>query len=169
MSSNETKKAMMSVEIAMPIMPAIDQQQEAVELAARRAPRGEIRVREHDGEHADGGEQHHGEQREPVEAHHAGKAEDGFTAVQVEPAVRAQPLPEGHGRRAREASAGQPGEDALALDEQIGDEHDERRDRHHKDGQDHGERVVGHHLEQPPGHVDQTLPARVRERSATTA
>ncbi len=37
MSSKEMKRAITSVDTAMPIMPAIDQQQQRVELAPRRA------------------------------------------------------------------------------------------------------------------------------------
>ena len=58
MSSNETKKAMMSVLIAMPIMPVTIEQQQAVELAARGLPLGQVGVGEQHGEDADAGEQH---------------------------------------------------------------------------------------------------------------
>ena len=78
MSSNETKSEMMSFETPMPIIPVMIEQQQAVELAARVPPPAHVRVRQHDGEHADGAEQQHTEEGVLVEGHHGREAQLGL-------------------------------------------------------------------------------------------
>ena len=181
MSSNETKKAMMSVLIAMPIMPVTIEQQQAVELAARGLPPGQVRVGEHDGQDADGGEQHDRVERVPVVPDHAGEADHGLAAAERQAAGEDAPDgeaarstgPTGRWRRPRRQSSpadGDPGERALAPQEQVGEEDDDRGHRDDDAGQDHGDGVVQRHLEQPPDDVDELRQRRCpRSRPAATA
>src|SRR5665647_1054654 len=112
---------------------------------------------------ADAGEQHDAEQGVLVERDHAGEAGLRLAGVEVQAVGDADPLADGHGRAGDEPGGRDPGEHGLARHEQVDEEDDESAHGHDHAGQDHDDSVVGAHLEQPPGHVEQLRqPVRLR-------